>query len=72
LNRCVMKHYAISNGHIGAGYREIQEIGAHWLYLQTLAGLSGSTIIYVLGLEIVYLLMYFWTRATRPRFPTKP
>ena len=28
LNRCVMKHYAISNGHIGDGYREIQEIGA--------------------------------------------
>jgi hypothetical protein len=29
LNRCVMKYYAISNGHIGDGYREIQEIGAH-------------------------------------------
>ncbi len=47
LNRCVMKHYAISNGHIGTAYREIQEIGAprwHRLYLQTLPGLPGSRI----------------------------
>jgi hypothetical protein len=29
LNRCVMKYYAISNGHIGTGHREIQEIGTH-------------------------------------------
>ena len=27
--------------------------------------------IHVIGLEIVYLLMYFRTRSTRPRFPTK-
>jgi hypothetical protein len=44
LNRCVMKYYAISNGHIGDGYREIQEIGGHRLYLQTLTGWSGSRI----------------------------
>jgi hypothetical protein len=35
------------------------------------AGCPGPQLIYVLGPEIVYLLMYFWTRATRPRFPTK-
>jgi hypothetical protein len=44
LNRCVIKHYAISHGHIGDGYREIQEIGGHRLYLQTLTGWSGSRI----------------------------
>jgi hypothetical protein len=38
LNRCGIKYCGISHGHIGAGHREIQEIGAHRLYLQTLAG----------------------------------
>jgi len=42
LNRCVIKYYAISQGHIGAGYREIQETGAHRRVLQTLTGSSGS------------------------------
>jgi hypothetical protein len=36
LNRCGIKYYAIFSGHIGDGHREIQEIGAHRLYLQTL------------------------------------
>ena len=44
LNRCDMKYYAISNGHIGDGYREIEEIGAHRTYFQTLTGWSGSRI----------------------------
>jgi hypothetical protein len=38
LNRCGIKYYTIFRGHIGDGHREIQEIGAHRLYLQTLAG----------------------------------
>jgi hypothetical protein len=42
LNRCAIKQYAIFSGHIGAGYREIQEIGAHRRDLQTLAGAIGS------------------------------
>ena len=42
LNRCGIKYYAIFSGHIGAGYREIQEIGAHRRDLQTLAGAIGS------------------------------
>ena len=29
LNRCGIKYYAIFSGHIGDGYREIQETGAH-------------------------------------------
>ena len=29
LNRCGIKYYAIFRGHIGDGYREIQETGAH-------------------------------------------
>ncbi len=35
-------YYAIFSGHIGGGYREIQEIGAHRRDLQTLAGPTGS------------------------------
>jgi hypothetical protein len=42
LNRCAIKQYGIFSGHIGAGYREIQEIGAHRRDLQTLAGAIGS------------------------------
>jgi hypothetical protein len=42
LNRCVIKYYAISHGHIGPGYREIQEIGVHRRDLETLAGATGS------------------------------
>jgi hypothetical protein len=38
LNRCGIKYYAIFSGHIGAGYREIQETGAHRWDLQTFAG----------------------------------
>jgi hypothetical protein len=38
LNRCVMKHYAISNGHIGDGHREIHEIGVHRPYSHTAPG----------------------------------
>jgi hypothetical protein len=34
-------------------------------------GSPGPELIYVVGLEIVYLLMYFWTRTTRSRFRTK-
>ena len=34
-------------------------------------GSPGLERIYVLDLEIVYLLMYFWTRATPPRVRTK-
>jgi hypothetical protein len=29
LNRCAIKYYAISHGHIGDGYQEIQEPGDH-------------------------------------------
>jgi hypothetical protein len=58
LNRCGIKYYAIFSGHIGAGYREIQEIGSHRRGLLTLAGRPGLERIYVLGLEITYLLMY--------------
>ena len=35
------------------------------------SGSPGLGRIYVIGLEIVYLLMYLWTRATRTRFRTK-
>jgi hypothetical protein len=35
-------------------------------------GSPGPELTYVVGLEIVYLLMYFWTRTTRARFRTKP
>jgi hypothetical protein len=42
FNRCVIKYYAISHGHIGDGYREIQEIGTHRRILQTLVGAVGS------------------------------
>jgi hypothetical protein len=42
LNRCGIKYYTIFNGHIGAVYREIQEIGAYRRDLQTLAGAIGS------------------------------
>ncbi len=38
LNRCGIKYYAIFSGHIGDGYREIQETGAHRWDLQTFAG----------------------------------
>jgi hypothetical protein len=34
-------------------------------------GSPGPELIYVVGLEIVYLLMYFWTRTTRARSRTK-
>ena len=40
LNRCVIKYCAISHGHIGSGYREIQEIGAHRWDLKTFAGVA--------------------------------
>jgi hypothetical protein len=42
LNRCGIKYCAIFSGHIGGGYREIQEIGSHRRDLQTLAGTTGS------------------------------
>jgi hypothetical protein len=42
LNRCAIKQYPIFSGHIGDGYREIQENGAHRRDLQTLAGAIGS------------------------------
>jgi hypothetical protein len=41
LNRCGIKHDAIFSGHIGAGYREIQEIGVHRRDLETMAGTIG-------------------------------
>ena len=42
LNRCAIKYCAISHGHIGDGYREIQEIGTHRWDLQTFAGDARS------------------------------
>ncbi len=41
-NRSVVNTYTIFNGHIGAGYREIQEVGVHRRDLQTLSGVVGS------------------------------
>ena len=41
LNRCVIKYYAISNGHIGDGHREIQESDTHLRVLQALGKASG-------------------------------
>jgi len=37
LNRCGIQYDAIFRGHIGAGYREIQETGAHRWYLRILS-----------------------------------
>ena len=71
LNRCAIKYCAISHGHIGDGYREIQETGVHRGICRPSRGCPDGERIYVLGLEITYLLMYFWTWATPRRFPSK-
>jgi hypothetical protein len=42
LNRCVIKYYTIFSGHIGVGYREIQETGGHRWNLRTFTGDTGS------------------------------
>jgi hypothetical protein len=42
LKRCVIKYYVISHGHIGDGYREIQETGTHRSVFRTLTGVIGS------------------------------
>ncbi len=68
LNRCVIKYYAISNGHMGVEYREIQEIGAHRRDLQTLVGTVGSET----NICSRWKLPIFWCiYTTGPTAPTK-
>ncbi len=55
LNRSVINTYEIFSGHIGDGYREIQETGTHRWDLQTLPGRPDLERLYVLGLQIIYL-----------------
>jgi len=58
---------------IGDGYREIQETGFTVEICRPWPECPGLEMerIYVRGLEIIYLLMYFWTPDQDPDNPVK-